>query len=48
VGIYKETRAVPWDNISAFIENTTPVFWSQNNVFVRVEDFVCQKMNIEF
>jgi len=50
----KETGAVLWDNISAFVVNTTLVFWSQNIVFVRVEDFVnvsaqvfdCQ-MNIE-
>jgi len=50
----KETGAVLWDNISAFVVNTTPVFWSQNIVFVRVEDFFnvsaqvfdCQ-MNIE-
>ena len=27
-------------NISGSIVNITPVFWSQNIVFVRVEDFV--------
>ena len=41
-------------NISGSIVNITPVFWSQNIVFVRVEDFVnintkvfTRQMNIE-
>lgn len=32
--------SVLWDNISAFVVNITPVFWSQNIIFVRVEDFL--------